>query len=90
MVNVIGPKSFLDRFKQSVLVDEEVVFVAHAGLSKGDNILIVAATGVSEAGGAGSATKLNAVVLEDVLVGAEGSAKIVASDEQAQAIGSLM
>ena len=83
-------KSLAVRFAEGLLCGSDVVFSAHANLSAGDNILIVAATGVSEAGGSGSATKLNAVVLEDVVSGVEGRARIVGSNNMAQAIGSLL
>ena len=83
-------KTLAVRFKENLLNKEDVVFQAHANVAAGLNVLITAATGVSEAGGAGTATKLNAVVLEAVLSGAEGRARIVGSDNEAKAIGSLL
>ena len=88
---IVGQKSLAERCKESIIAgDQESVFKAHAGLSAGDDILLVVATGISEASGVGTATKLNAVVLEDVAINAEGRCRIAASLVAAQAIGSLL
>ncbi len=84
-------KTLAERFKQSIIAgDSQLPVQAHAALSAGDAVLVVVATGVTEADGAGTSTKVNAVVMEDIASGSEGRVMLAASTTEAQAIGSLL
>ncbi len=83
-------KTIAIRFKESLLANDDVAFQAHGALSAGDTVLIVVATGVSEAAGAGTTAKLNAVVISDVASGAIGHARIMPNATAATAVGSLL